>query len=344
VNQTPVLEPTPELFSIPIAVLALIIAGAGFGLSFIALIWQVAKHLLDGGRVKVQLNAGAWEPGFMLLVNRTGKWKLNPKDHAKPDRIEVAQLVVENPGRTPVTIYSPGIAITGDGSKRHRISPRMFPLPDYGSDSAVTDTVVRINPYDRVTFLLDYWSVVPGLKAKAGQRTIVLRGVVEVAGKRWPRRSPRRLAWKIRPSDWSSYKGVKDLSPRTVMFRPFYVSAHGDMEREGKLSRVMLSGVLFEAMKKFEDRPPREEFETALEETAKAYGVEHPIMGMAVWNMYEALDQRAGQLGSWTWRPKPPEQAAEEAPKIEGEESSTKEHGMDDPDSVPEAESGQQNK
>jgi hypothetical protein len=192
----------------------------------------------------------------------------------------------------------------------------MFPLPEYGSDTAVTDTVVRINPYDRVTFVLDYWSIVPSLKAKAGRRSITLRGVVEVAGKSKPRKSPLRRAWHIRPDDWTAYWGTTDLSPRTVMFRPLYVSAHVEEGRPEGLSRTMLSGILLDAMRNFEDRPSREEFQAAMEEAAKTYGVERPIFGLPVWSMYEALDQRAGHLGPW--RPKPV--AAKEIPES-GDES-----------------------
>jgi hypothetical protein len=331
---------TPELFGVPVAVLALIVAGAGFLISVFSVGWQIAKHLLDGGRVKVQLNAASWEPGFMLAVERSGRWTLNSDGQkTSPDRIEVAQLVVENPGRTPVTVYSPGIAIEGDGTKHHRISPRMFDLPDMASDSAVRETVVRIEPYDRVTFLLDYWSLVPGLKAKSGKRGVILRGVVEVAGKSKPRKSPRRRAWNIRPNDWTSYRNLEEISPRTVMFRPLYVSAHVDENyREGGLSRGMLGGILFDAMKKFEERPSREEFQAAMEVAAKDYGVEHPIFGVAVWNMYEALDQHAGHLGPWMWRPKPVEErgAAQDA---DGHESTTKARTSASPD-TPVAPSG----
>ena len=335
-NTTPELPELPELFGIPVAVLALIVAGAGFLISVFAVGWQVVKHLLDGGRVKVQLNAASWEPGFMLMVNRTGKWELDPNGQkSSPDRIEVAQLVVENPGRTPVTVYSPGIAIEGDGTKHHRISPRMFDLPDMGSDSAVRETIKRIEPYDRVTFLLDYWSLVPGLKAKSGKRGITLRGVVEVAGKSKPRKSSRRRAWHIRPGDRTSYRGLEEISPRTVMFRPLYVSAHVDEEyRQGGLSRGMLGGILFDAMQKFEERPPREEFQAAMDEAAKVYGVEHPIFGVAVWNMYEALDQHAGHLGPWTWKPKPAGEP-DAAQDTDDHESAT-----EAPTSAPEAPSG----
>lgn len=315
---------TPELFGIPVAVLALIFAGAGFLISVFAVGWQVAKHLLDGGRVKVQLNAASWEPGFMLLVERSGRWSLNANgQNIGPDRIEVAQLVVENPGRTPVTIYSPGIAIDGDGTKHHQISPRMFELPDMGSDSAVRKTVLRIEPYDRVTFLLDYWSVIPGLKENSGKRGFTLRGVVAVAGKLKPRKSPRRRAWQIGPDAWTSYRNMDEISPRTVMFRPLYVSAHVDEPyRPGRLSRGMLGGILFDAMQMFDERPSREDFHAAMDEVANGYGVEHPTFGIAVWNMYEALDQHTGHLGPWIWKPKP-EKGADAGQNAGDHESTT---------------------
>lgn len=316
---------SPELFGIPVAVLALGVAGLGFLISLVALGWQVLKHSFDGGRVKVQFNAAAWEPGMMLTVERSGLWSLNA-DGQRPELIEVAQLVAENPGRTPVTIYSPGIAISGHGRKKHRISPRMFPLPDYHSDTAVTDTVYRLEPYDRVTFVLDYWSIMPRMKELAGRRTVTLRGVVEVAGKSGPRKSLWRRRWRIGPADWTAYRGVKELSPRMVMYRPLYISAYVDEEyKQGGLSRSMLGGVLFDAMEKFEERPDRAVFQAAMEESARRYSNDKPILGIAVWNMYEALDQRADLLGPWQWRPKPPADGESQLVDDEDHESTTEE-------------------
>jgi hypothetical protein len=295
---------TPELFGIPVAVLALAVASLGFVISLFALSWQIAKHLLDGGRVKVQLNAAAWEPSFMLTVERSGRWRLNPDNQTSPEHIEVAQLVVENPGRTAVTVYSPGIAVSGHVKKNHRISPRMFPLPDYGPDAAVTDTVVRIEPYDRVTFILDYWSIVPRMKELAGNRAITLRGVVEVAGKSKPRRSSWHRRWRIGHHEWTAFRGDEPPSPRTVMFRPLYVSAYVDEPfKKGGMNRGMLGSILSAAMNQFDERPPQETFKTAMVEAAKAHGVEHPVLGVAVWNMFEALDQRAARLGPWVREP-----------------------------------------
>lgn len=155
-----------ELFGMPVATWALIVSILSFGIALVALGWQVVKHFLDGGRVRVYLNAAAWEPEHMLATNRSGRQLLNAESPGKGvthgRALELAQLVVENPGKIPVTVYSPGLSITGHEKRNYTLVPRLFATErSFGPDQAVTDTVVRLEPYARVTFLLDYWSVIP---------------------------------------------------------------------------------------------------------------------------------------------------------------------------------------
>lgn len=89
----------PSVVGVPVATLALIVASLSLVAALSALGWQIAKHLLDGGRVKVYLNSAVWEPDLRFLVDRSGKWHTTAKlGHIGPENIEVAQLVVENPG------------------------------------------------------------------------------------------------------------------------------------------------------------------------------------------------------------------------------------------------------
>lgn len=119
-----------DLLRVPVAVWALGVSLLSFLIALAALGWQVAKHFLDGGRVKVYLNTAIWEPEVKLTTNSSGTLILQSDDSARSvthgRALELAQLVVENPGRAAVTIYSPGLSISGHGKKHHSLVPRMF--------------------------------------------------------------------------------------------------------------------------------------------------------------------------------------------------------------------------
>lgn len=299
---------TPELFGIPVAVLALVVAGAGFLVSFIALAWQISKHMLDGGRVRVYLNAATWEPGARFTTNNTGKWKMEAGEFGRvaKENIELAQLVVENPGRTAITIHRPGLAVSTRGKKDYFVTPRMFKLENYGSDTATAETVVRIDPYDRVTFLLDYWSVIHSRLSDPQHRRINVRGSVLVAGRKRPRRSPRRLKWKIPKESWTAYVDMKSISPFTVMWREIcrsHLGGKNPNNNETSPPVSILGAILFQAMQKFEERPTQEDFRSAIKEVAAEWKVSHLPLQIASFRMYEALDWNEKNLGPWPHEP-----------------------------------------
>ena len=140
----------PVLFGVPVAVLAFAVSLLSFAVALGALGWQIAKHRLDGGRPRVYLNAAIWEPGSKIMVNRSGKWELVTGDLGNPgsENIELAQLVVENPGRTAITVYTPGLAVSGTDKPDYTISPRSFEVREFGADSSTGATSVRLDPYD----------------------------------------------------------------------------------------------------------------------------------------------------------------------------------------------------
>ncbi|NGN95315.1 hypothetical protein G5C66_21570 [Nocardioides sp. KC13] len=96
---------TPELFGLPVAVWALVVSLLSFGAALFALGWQIIKHFLDGGRVRVYLNAAIWEPGVVLATNHSGRMVLKNNHSAwsvtRGRALELAQLVVENLGGRP---------------------------------------------------------------------------------------------------------------------------------------------------------------------------------------------------------------------------------------------------
>ncbi|TJZ55882.1 hypothetical protein FCH28_11395 [Streptomyces piniterrae] len=273
--------------------------------SITTLSWQIAKHMLDGGRARVYLNAAIWEPGVKLLVNRTGKWETHTRDfeHASPENIEVAQLVVENPGRTPITVYNPALIISGSGRRNHAISPRMFKASLFGHETPATETLVRIDPYDRVTFLLDYWSVLPALLEGARKSKIRLRGGVCVAGRKRPRKSSRYLAWIIPRGSWTANKGVTEISPYTVMWRELYRATVSGREYD-ELNTYQLGVVLREAFQEFDSCPAREDFEAALERAEERHEIDCGALTVATLVMYESLKRDSNHLSKWPRSPK----------------------------------------
>lgn len=305
---------TPDPLGVPVPVWALGVSLLSLLIALGAIGWQVAKHFLDGGRVRVYLNAAIWEPEFKLATNRSGKLQLQDDDSARSvthgRALELAQLVVENPGRTPVTIYSPGLSISGHGKKNHSLGPRMFSTGEtFGPDSAVTDTVVRLDPYARVTFLLDYWSVLPSLLNDAPHDRVYLRGHVGVAGRtKRPQKSSRRLRWRIPRGTYTAIEGSPSFTPLAVLWREMYVQlperAKDEQDRHPEagspVTRGMARYVLDEAMSRFEERPERDDLQAVVDEIAQRRGDRFPMLGFSLLEGYEALDRLEGHLTVWT--------------------------------------------
>lgn len=311
-DPTPV-PASPELLGLSVVALSLIISLLSFAAALGALVWQFAKHFLDGGRVRVYLNTAIWEPEVMLATNRSGRFHLKGDQAAQAvvrgRALEVAQLVVENPGRIPVTVYSPGLSFSGHGKRRHSVVPRMFGTDGaYGPDDALTDTVVRIEPYGRVTFLLDFWSVMPGISEDTPKGEVVVRGQVDVAGKRRPRRSSWLRRWKIRSGMYTAIEGSPDFTPFAVvwgvMFRhlPTYEEVKRDTHANaGRIvTRGMAGFLLDEVMSGFDERPEKELFKDTLDAAAQAHGEKFPSFGLASLYAYRELDRMQGHLTEWS--------------------------------------------
>lgn len=296
------------------AVLAIIVSSSSFVLAVIALGWQIAKHFLDGGRVRVYLNTAILEPDYVLTVNRSGRHVMKDAEAARHVRLggalELAQLVVENPGKVPVTIYSPGLRVTGHGKKSHTFTPRMYTLGEgFGPDEATTKTVVRLEPYGRVTFLLDYWGAVRGVLKSAEVDSISVRGYVGVAGRtKRPQKSSWWKRWKIGAGGYTAIEGPPQFSPLGVIWQVLYPSLPEDVTdeqlrsgRPAPLTRGALHYTLEEAMGRFSERPERKQLEAAINEVAGQAGDRLPVASK-LFETYQRLDEMeaAGRLAPWT--------------------------------------------
>ncbi|MFD3777974.1 hypothetical protein [Streptomyces sp. NPDC058612] len=294
---------TSELFGIPVAVLALIIAAISLAVALSTLIWQIVKHLLDGGRVRVRLNVGILQPRAQLSVNQNGRFVMQDPGRTGLLRrnIEVAQLVVENPGRSAVTIHGPTLDIRGVSKKPYSVSPRRFPWDGDGHDDAEMKSSVRLDPYSRAVFLLDFWSVIPDLHGQAAGDAIYLRGMVHVGGRRRPRKSSRRRSWKIPVGAWTVSSASDKIDPYTVMWREVYRSYGLASQSDGWEGPDFesLEAVIYETARHLGGRPSRDQLSDALERAAQHLHVDFDALPMMAFQIDNALDLHGEHLGAW---------------------------------------------
>lgn len=297
---------SPALLGMPVAVLALTVSLLSFAVAISALGWQIAKHRLDGGRPKVYLNSAIWEPSSKIMVNRSGEWGIDTSGLWKPgdENLELAQLVVENPGRTAITVYMPGLAIVGTNNSDYTISPRFFELKGYGADSSTNETSVRIEPYDRVTFLLDLWSVIPRVLREANGGNVQIRGCVLVAGRAKLCQSPKRRAWNIAPDTWTFRKDLTEISPFTVIWRELFKAnakrGSGESE-EDPFPDYRLGVVIRTAMQQFPDRPDVRDFIAALRQADRQEDSSAFRYSQLIMSMDDCLDHHSNHLSAWSF-------------------------------------------
>lgn len=285
-------------------VLALVIACIGVAMAAASLLWQVLKHFLDGGRVKVQLNIGAWHPDRILWTNHEGRLKLEYEDVRKRglEFFEVGQLVIENPTRTPVTIHSSGLFFTGTGHKNHTSVPVSFAAGDLGADSPTTDQVVRLEPYDRVSYLFEFWPQVQLAFTRTEADGIGVRGYTRIAGRgRKAHKSSRRKRWCVSRDDYTAFEGLGKITPFTVIWRHLYLSLPEDYPESGRLIvlRKDADYLLRMAMARFNERPTREELDKALREARKTEDFDGGVFGLALIKAYEELDRLGDNVDEW---------------------------------------------
>lgn len=302
------------LFGIPLEYISLAVACFSLLVSLSALAWQVVKHVLDGGRVRVSFNAAIWEPDFSLTTNDSGRLSLKNDDQSKRallgGALELAQLVVENPGRMPVTVHSPSISLAGHGIRNHSMGPKIFRVePAFGSDETVSDSVVRLEPYSRITFLLD-WMPVAQLalqNSRNKKNRVYLRGQVHIAGKRRPQRSRRHLRWKVDKNTYTAIEGSPNFTPFAIIWSTLFRSLPSQEEAKRSwgnentwlFSREHLSFFLRSVMGRFSEAPSQVEFDSALTNAIKEQGCEIGAVFIRTDIAFQALDQMQGHLTEW---------------------------------------------
>lgn len=171
-------------------------AGAALVISILVALWNLLKHLLEGGRVRVTMRPGLHDE-YSLGTAKT--WR-QLAQRARQDggwKVEVAVIEVENAGRTAVTIRQPSLWFRASPwwrRKLYTVSPQGREHP-----GATTDGRCRLEPFDSVFYVYEIWPYLSsGLRSDDPPlRPFRLGARVQVAGKRRPRRSSRRSRWLV---------------------------------------------------------------------------------------------------------------------------------------------------
>ncbi|QSZ49579.1 hypothetical protein [Arthrobacter sp. D5-1] len=157
----------------------------------------------SAGRVTVEMNAALLDPARSLLSNNKGKWGLDTQDHGRRG-IELAKIVIENPGRTGATIT--GVAFRIEGAKDPDLAMGVVPLETrhLGHTTTAIGIPHRLEPYDQVVYLVDFWSAVRSTFAdEPNLRQLNILATVKVAGQPHPYTSTNHGYWTIR-REWAS--------------------------------------------------------------------------------------------------------------------------------------------
>lgn len=182
--------------------------------------WRV--HLDSGGRVKVKMNAAAYVPfsgAGKLVRNDSGAFLL--QESPEPS-VELAQVIIENPGRTGVTVTGVALRIEGLNRSNYSVTPRSFLLEGFGGEDAQPETYFRIEPYDRRTVFFDYWSVVDAeFDRDPSLRELAIHAEVAVAGHDDPFDSKNHGYWRIQRHFVSAVAGHTIRRPRNIILTEF---------------------------------------------------------------------------------------------------------------------------
>lgn len=164
-------------------VTATIFAAVGAIAAVVTAVAAIQINKSTAGRATVLLKLAGYEPLAGTLSTVT-EGKFSRRGNESPF-MELAQVVVENPGRFPVTIREVTLRLYGTKAKRRTVTPRVFELANMRASSASTDTYKRLGAYDHVTYLMDFWSVVDGeFEKDPTLHKVTMKAEVAIAGHR----------------------------------------------------------------------------------------------------------------------------------------------------------------
>lgn len=206
-------------------------------LSIVGLLVSILLRYLDGPRVRVRMRPVLFGVGHSgTLTYHGGGWPIpDSKGGAelrRPDPgevIELAEIVIENCGRHPMTVYEIGFRWLGkrNGWWRRRVRLSSVPIPirppHYEGRVYAEGDQFRIEPSDVVTVLVDYWDLVRSHRPTPNGN-VELRAAVRVAGRRHLKTSPWKLRWRIPDNAVTSVGMAKKIPVRAVISKSIGLS------------------------------------------------------------------------------------------------------------------------
>lgn len=220
---------------------AAVAAWIALGLSILGLLVSIVLRHLDGPRARVGLRPVLRDVarGRTLTFGR-GTWPVPVSEVEQFIRgsdqevmIELAEIVIENVGRHPMTVFDVGFSWRGPRPRwwkpNEKRSSVPLPIPvSSPKDYSVGDRL-RLEPASISVFLVDYWGVV--LASRPNERGFLdLRAEVSVAGRRRPRRSSHRLRWRIPDSAQRGLARTTKISLQSVVARTLSLKVLHDQD------------------------------------------------------------------------------------------------------------------
>lgn len=179
-------------------------AFAALLLTLVNIAVTIRNFNMSAGQVVVQMNAALLNPTRSLAENDKGTWGLKLLKYDSTS-VELAKIVIENPGRTAATITKLEFRVEGSVDPDLAMSVRPIAVKQLGSFTAADNLPHRLEPYDQVVYLLDFWAVVDHVFAEEPQlRQINIWASVKVAGQPQPYGSKGHGYWTVR-RDWISF-------------------------------------------------------------------------------------------------------------------------------------------
>jgi len=216
----------------PVAVIALLLSVVAIGI-------QLVTRYLDGGRIRVSLQPVIYDPVEDIVHTVSdGRWpyrlasaKALTQTARRTTGIDLAEIVVVNVGRLPVTITTMELATPSETRRRgrrqwHHFGLPPLELPDFEPHRFVDSAKsLRLEPYSQVSILVDPWQVLrPGRKTPKG--VTVLRASARVPGKDKPTLSRRQRSWRIGDDVVSSIEAATTLPLLAVIVKAIFTSSH----------------------------------------------------------------------------------------------------------------------
>lgn len=196
----------------------------------------------SGGRVSVKMFPAYYRPFAGIASLHVGQTK-NMSLATRPGGavIEMAEVVIQNAGRTGVTVTGVSLKVAHGAAILGYAPPRTFTLNGFPGHETDGETYFRIDPYDQRTFLIDYWAVVDAaFKKNPELRDVHIFVEVTVAGHDRPCDSKKMGYWRIFRDHISALPSRASRRPRDAFLLAMLRSTSPDLSLMNSLDFIAL--------------------------------------------------------------------------------------------------------